>query len=242
MRRVAGEVDADASTPELVDSDDDEAEGAAKPRAKHARPMQGLHMPRRGVRGGMGLLAEETHPVETPKLKGTTETSTDVEYKVEESLTASSDAETLVDEAIKPSEIIIGGNAEKTREQQRAPGGDFLTLVKEGLRASNGKEFMKSASNLSMFKEYAKVAGNLNMLSEKRPAPTSGCPVAGGMQAGLNTATAMAVSSMDPSTWEVLKAIVDSGATVPVLHPKTGQGHRVEESPASNAGVEYDRP
>ncbi len=43
-----------------------------------------------------------------------------------------------------------------------------------------------------------------------------------------------------PSKWEQLLAVVDSGATVPVLHPRTGRGYEVEESPASRAGVEYE--
>ena len=44
----------------------------------------------------------------------------------------------------------------------------------------------------------------------------------------------------DPRTWEVISSVVDSGATVPALHPETGFGYEVEESDASRAGVEYD--
>ena len=44
----------------------------------------------------------------------------------------------------------------------------------------------------------------------------------------------------DPSQWEVIRAIVDSGATVPVIHPSTGQGYEVLDSEASKAGVEYE--
>ena len=40
--------------------------------------------------------------------------------------------------------------------------------------------------------------------------------------------------------WEELLAIVDSGATVPVLHPEVGADYDLEESPASIAGVEYE--
>ena len=53
----------------------------------------------------------------------------------------------------------------------------------------------------------------------------------------LNVATTTA--GADPSGWEVVKAIADSGATVPVVHPKTGRAYEVTESSASKAGVEY---
>ncbi len=45
---------------------------------------------------------------------------------------------------------------------------------------------------------------------------------------------------VDTSKWEEMYAVVDSGATVPVLHPKTGKAYQVEESEASRAGVEYE--
>ena len=38
----------------------------------------------------------------------------------------------------------------------------------------------------------------------------------------------------------MLKAIIDSGATVPVIHPKVGRDYDLEESEASRAGVEYE--
>ncbi len=47
-------------------------------------------------------------------------------------------------------------------------------------------------------------------------------------------------SGIDPSKWEELLAVVDSGATIPVLHPATGKAYAVEESAASRAGVEYE--
>ena len=58
-------------------------------------------------------------------------------------------------------------------------------------------------------------------------APKSLCPL-----------TARAALSTDG--WEVLLAIMDSGATVPVLHPATGKAYELEESAASRAGVEYE--
>ncbi len=40
--------------------------------------------------------------------------------------------------------------------------------------------------------------------------------------------------------FEVMSAIVDSGATVPVMNPKTGRAYDVQESNASRRGVEYE--
>ena len=45
---------------------------------------------------------------------------------------------------------------------------------------------------------------------------------------------------IDVSQWEELYAIMDSGATVPVLNPRMGKAYRVEESAASRANVEYE--
>ncbi len=43
-----------------------------------------------------------------------------------------------------------------------------------------------------------------------------------------------------PNGWEIMSAVVDSGATVAVLHPEDGQAYKVEESEASRRGVEYE--
>ncbi len=43
-----------------------------------------------------------------------------------------------------------------------------------------------------------------------------------------------------PNGWEVLSAIVDSGATITAVHPEDGKEYKVEESAASRAGVTYD--
>ena len=40
--------------------------------------------------------------------------------------------------------------------------------------------------------------------------------------------------------WEIIKAIMDSGATAPVFPPTTGGGYEVEEPAASRAGVECE--
>ncbi len=63
--------------------------------------------------------------------------------------------------------------------------------------------------------------GGLNMFDEARES-TSLCPVAG-IAAGAAakdrnyTEKDVDASEIDPSTWEELLAVVDSGATVPVL-------------------------
>ena len=40
--------------------------------------------------------------------------------------------------------------------------------------------------------------------------------------------------------WEVLEAIVDSGATVPVIPGSVGKGYEILEGAASRAGVSYE--
>ena len=42
-----------------------------------------------------------------------------------------------------------------------------------------------------------------------------------------------------PNGWEILSAIVDSGATITALHPKDGKAYKLEESAGSKAGVSY---
>ncbi len=39
--------------------------------------------------------------------------------------------------------------------------------------------------------------------------------------------------------WEVMSAIVDSGATITAVPPKVGRGYKVQESEATRRGVEY---
>ena len=43
-----------------------------------------------------------------------------------------------------------------------------------------------------------------------------------------------------PGKWEHIRAIVDSGASVPALNPTMGKAYQMEESPGSRAGVEYE--
>ena len=40
--------------------------------------------------------------------------------------------------------------------------------------------------------------------------------------------------------WERIRAIVDSGASVPAMHPNMGKAYPLQESAASRAGVEYE--
>ena len=43
-----------------------------------------------------------------------------------------------------------------------------------------------------------------------------------------------------PNGWEVISAVVDSGATITALHPKDASAYKVEESAASRSGVIYE--
>ena len=45
---------------------------------------------------------------------------------------------------------------------------------------------------------------------------------------------------IDITKWETLSSIVDSGATVPVMHPNIGSEYELKESAASRAGIEYE--
>ena len=56
----------------------------------------------------------------------------------------------------------------------------------------------------------------------------------------LNPVTKQSVQAKRVGQWEELLAVVDSGATVPVFHPKVGKEYELEESAASRDGVEYE--
>ena len=43
-----------------------------------------------------------------------------------------------------------------------------------------------------------------------------------------------------PNGWEILSAVMDSGATVAVLHPGDGKAYKVQEGEAPKNGVEYE--
>ena len=44
----------------------------------------------------------------------------------------------------------------------------------------------------------------------------------------------------DPRTWEVIRSIVDSGASISALKPGSAKAYALQESEASKAGVEYE--
>ena len=48
-----------------------------------------------------------------------------------------------------------------------------------------------------------------------------------------------AVHQLAPSHWEKIRSIVDSGATVPVMNPATGQAYPMTAGAAAKAGVMY---
>jgi hypothetical protein len=90
---------------------------------------------------------------------------------------------------------------------------------------------VKATQNLSL-------QGSLRVLNPT-DASANLCKVGGSAQSAADS-LAIVQRAIDTSKWEELLAIVDSGATVPVLHPSTGKEYKLEESPASRAGVEYE--
>ena len=70
------------------------------------------------------------------------------------------------------------------------------------------------------------------MLNEKKS--ESVCPL---LDSGPSPLQPMASGKQ---RWEVIRSIMDSGATIPVLKPTAGKGYPIEESAASKAGVEYE--
>ena len=79
---------------------------------------------------------------------------------------------------------------------------------------------------INMFNEVAKTSNlcPLGASSSGRPSKTAPTPP----------------GQIDPSKWQEMRAIVDSGATVPVLNPQTAPDYALEESEASRTGVEYE--
>ena len=89
--------------------------------------------------------------------------------------------------------------------------------------------------------KFAAVGGTLQCINPVAQRGTLGVAMA--TAAGLpdsSASWAMPSVGIDTSKWEKIRAVMDSGATVPVLHPKTGREYPVEESEASRAGVEYE--
>ena len=107
-------------------------------------------------------------------------------------------------------------------------GGMGLPADEPTSETSAGEPRVSGETNEDMWVEKVRnILGQLNVLIPK---------------AGKQT-LATAQDSTQPrmkGLFEELKAIVDSGATVPVLHPKMAASYELEESAASRAGVEYE--
>ena len=94
--------------------------------------------------------------------------------------------------------------------------------------SEEGKEIMESSSE----EGEGKKGGHLSVFN---PTPT---PMA--LNTASETVPAAAPLRAGPAGWERIRAIMDSGATVPVIKPSTDRGYEVEESASSRAGVEYE--
>ena len=68
--------------------------------------------------------------------------------------------------------------------------------------------------------------GSINMLIESEQKIDSLCPIG--------------EKKKFRGKYEILSSVVDSGATIPVINPVTGEAYEMKESAASKAGVEYE--
>ncbi len=110
-------------------------------------------------------------------------------------------------------------------------------LLEAKSRASH--DFVKALSDSIEVNGHGKMqAQALQMFRDVQAAPAL-CPLGAAM---MDAAPGKEQSkpTRDPRTWEVISAVVDSGATIAALNPKTGRGYPVEESTASKNGVEYE--
>ena len=99
-------------------------------------------------------------------------------------------------------------------------------------RACYADEAFKAVISGSILEDHGKLkAQALKTLREKAPVPAL---------KPLKPPAERPESTADPSTWEVISAVVDSGATIAALAPSVGRGYPVEESEASKAGIEYE--
>ena len=226
-----------------------------------------------GVRGGMGLPADEAQPAETPKTAKSASTRRNARrrippWEVPEVTIEPGQVLELVDsddesEQRHPEHHVTrqrvrnealaqadGGRARLGSSGLAETDGGRARLGSSGRRTPEGAKKSKETNDellnfvMDPLKAItARATGGLMMLNEVRKG-TSLCPVTGiASEIAEKNSIGIApvdVNKLDPSTWEVLLAIMDSGATVPVLHPKTGKDYEVEESPASKAGVEYE--
>ena len=115
------------------------------------------------------------------------------------------------------------GAAERpsSRVTDQTPLGSRMTeLAQRGQEGMNVLD-MLMAANLDTTKKQS-----LNLFSSTTRSP-------GGFLAPVT-------STEKPGAWERLGAIVDSGASVPVINPKMAKAYPLEESEASKNGVEYE--
>lgn len=108
---------------------------------------------------------------------------------------------------------------------------NLMDLVKNGLQGKNAN--VKDAVNIT--KSASPPGGKLKELNvlNIKPKHANLSPL-------TETEAAKDPKSANPEHWEVIKAIMDSGCTVPVINPSTGRAYSVEESEASRNGVEYE--
>ncbi len=131
-----------------------------------------------------------------------------------------------ISDLIKPESKNKARKSQRTARRGAAEKGNLLDFVRH--------KFLSTPSDDKAMLQRA----NVNFFAEVKPANAL-CPVTG--FAGAATAAVAATPGpIDTSKWEELLAVMDSGATVPVLHPQTGKSYEVHESLASRAGVEYE--
>ncbi len=99
---------------------------------------------------------------------------------------------------------------------------DVLEFLRLGVQGGETKESLKQVMSLNVFNPKVEKHG-LNVMGDN-----------------AETLRVSKPAAVTHARWEQILAIVDSGATVPVLHPKVGKSYPVEESEASRLGLEYE--
>ena len=129
-------------------------------------------------------------------------------------------------------ENAVNGHVKATKVAADFKGMSILDKINDALKTKQraAREAESQVKN--------ELGGAVNLFCQKEKAQL--CPVTGIRQQDHADIMVGMDVDVDPSKWEELYAIVDSGATVPVLHPRIGKAYSVEESAASAAGVEYE--
>ncbi len=130
----------------------------------------------------------------------------------------------------------------KQRKKQVQERKDALSKSKSSPHDDQLVKFIRGEIGMTpdVVAENVRLAGSIKYFSEVK-AKNNLCPIGSAEAQAENLATpATPPGTVDTSKWETLMAVVDSGATIPVLHPKTGKAYPVQESAASKAGVEYE--